>query len=279
MKFRVDKRLLFFFSYRGACRVLALLLFGLVFIFSEPVAQAQANATNSLGFNLQLPDDPKEFDLSIRIVIFFTLLAIAPSLMIMMTCFTRIVIVMSFLRTALALQQAPSNQLLVSFSLFLTFFIMGPVFEDINSTALTPYSEGEITSQEAIEIGAGSGFISKVLVEKMKLGEADSSGRKKPEPISNSDFEINADIAIKALGFDPEDLPYLFNEPNLAVSKWGTIKINLKSMETNIPGVFAAGDIVRGASLVVWAIRDGREAASSIQKYLQNEELNKTKVA
>ena len=59
----------------------------------------------------------------------------------------------------------------------------------------------------------------------------------------------------------------------------GTIKINLKSMETNIPGVFAAGDIVRGASLVVWAIRDGREAASSIQKYLQNEELNKTKVA
>tara|TARA_Y100000590_G_scaffold373586_1_gene437464 strand:- start:5197 stop:6636 length:1440 start_codon:yes stop_codon:yes gene_type:complete len=125
----------------------------------------------------------------------------------------------------------------------------------------------------------GSEKISKVLVEKMKLGEADSSGRKKPEPISNSDFEINADIAIKALGFDPEDLPYLFNEPNLAVSKWGTIKINLKSMETNIPGVFAAGDIVRGASLVVWAIRDGREAASSIQKYLQNEELNKTKVA
>ena len=94
MKLRLDKRLLFFFSYRGACRVLALCLFGLVFMFSEPGAQAQANATNSLGFNLQLPDDPKEFDLSIRIVIFFTLLAIAPSLMIMMTCFTRIVIVM-----------------------------------------------------------------------------------------------------------------------------------------------------------------------------------------
>ena len=74
--------------------------------------------------------------------------------MIMMTCFTRIVIVMSFLRTALALQQAPSNQLLIAFSLFLTFFIMGPVFEDINENALKPYSEGQITSQQAIDVGA-----------------------------------------------------------------------------------------------------------------------------
>ena len=135
-------------------RLLFLLLaFGLV-MASEPSASAQQSATNSFGFNLQLPEDPKEFDLSIRIVIFFTLLAIAPSLMIMMTCFTRIVIVMSFLRTALALQQAPSNQLLIAFSLFLTFFIMGPVFEDINENALKPYSEGQITSQQAIDVGA-----------------------------------------------------------------------------------------------------------------------------
>ena len=120
----------------------------------EPSVQAQQSSTNSFGFNLQLPEDPQEFDLSIRIVIFFTLLAVAPSLMIMMTCFTRIVIVMSFLRTALALQQAPSNQLLIAFSLFLTFFIMGPVFEDINETALKPYSDGQITSQQAIDVGA-----------------------------------------------------------------------------------------------------------------------------
>jgi len=130
-----------------------LLPLGLLFLAGESGVQAQTTATNSLGFNLQLPDNPQEFDLSIRIVIFFTLLAIAPSLMIMMTCFTRIVIVLSFLRTALALQQAPSSQLLVAFSLFLTFFIMGPVFEDINDTALTPYSEGQITSQEAIDVG------------------------------------------------------------------------------------------------------------------------------
>ena len=135
-------------------RLLFLLLaFGLV-MASEPSASAQQSATNSFGFNLQLPEDPQEFDLSIRIVIFFTLLAIAPSLMIMMTCFTRIVIVMSFLRTALALQQAPSNQLLIAFSLFLTFFIMGPVFEDINENALKPYPEGQITSQQAIDVGA-----------------------------------------------------------------------------------------------------------------------------
>ena len=130
-----------------------LLILGLV-VAGEPSVQAQQSSTNSFGFNLQLPEDPQEFDLSIRIVIFFTLLAVAPSLMIMMTCFTRIVIVMSFLRTALALQQAPSNQLLIAFSLFLTFFIMGPVFEDINETALKPYSDGQITSQQAIDVGA-----------------------------------------------------------------------------------------------------------------------------
>ena len=130
-----------------------LVILGLV-VAGEPSVQAQQSSTNSFGFNLQLPEDPQEFDLSIRIVIFFTLLAVAPSLMIMMTCFTRIVIVMSFLRTALALQQAPSNQLLIAFSLFLPFFIMGPVFEDINETALKPYSDGQITSQQAIDVGA-----------------------------------------------------------------------------------------------------------------------------
>ncbi len=125
----------------------------------------------------------------------------------------------------------------------------------------------------------GKEKISSVLVEKMKLEDPDSSGRRKPVSISNSDFEIKADMVIKALGFDPEDLPKLFGNSNLAVSTWGTVKINLKSMATNIPGIFAAGDIVRGASLVVWAIRDGREAATSIQKYLELKQLNKIKVA
>ena len=125
----------------------------------------------------------------------------------------------------------------------------------------------------------GSEKVSSVLIEKMKLDKADSSGRKTPIPILNSNFEIKADLVIKALGFDPEDLPQLFNDKNLLVSKWGTIKINLKSMETNIPRIFAAGDIVRGASLVVWAIRDGRDAAIEIQKYLKQKRINKIKAA
>jgi len=125
----------------------------------------------------------------------------------------------------------------------------------------------------------GSEKVSSVIIEKMKLEKSDSSGRKMPVPIPNSDLEIKADIVIKALGFDPEDLPKLFNNPSLSVSKWGTIKINLKSMETNIPGIFAAGDIVRGASLVVWAIRDGREAAIEIEKYLKLKKIDKIKAA
>jgi glutamate synthase (NADPH/NADH) small chain len=125
----------------------------------------------------------------------------------------------------------------------------------------------------------GSEKVSSLLIEKMKLGKSDSSGRKKPEPLPNSTFQIKADIVIKALGFVPEDLPALFKEPKLLVSSWRTIKINMKSMETNIPGVFAAGDIVRGASLVVWAIKDGRDAAESIQEYLETKQLKKIKVA
>ncbi len=116
----------------------------------------------------------------------------------------------------------------------------------------------------------GKQKVESVEVIKMKLGEPDSSGRKKPVIIQNSNYEIKADMVIKALGFDPEDIPKLFNSENLAVSRWGTIKIDLKTMQTNLPGVFAAGDIVRGASLVVWAVRDGRDAAAQIEKYLNN---------
>ncbi len=125
----------------------------------------------------------------------------------------------------------------------------------------------------------GTEKVSSVIIEKMKLDKSDSSGRKKPIPIPNSNKEIKSDLVIKALGFDPEDLPKLFNNPNLSVSKWGTLKINLKSMETNLSGVFAAGDIVRGASLVVWAIRDGRDAANQIQKFLEQKGTNKIKAA
>ena len=121
----------------------------------------------------------------------------------------------------------------------------------------------------------GDKKISSLVVEKMELSGVDFSGRKKPVVIPNSEFEIKTDLAIKALGFDPEDIPKLFNNSKLTVSDWGTIKIKFKTMETDIPGVFAAGDIVRGASLVVWAIKDGRDAAVSIQKYLESKDIDK----
>ena len=126
----------------------------------------------------------------------------------------------------------------------------------------------------------GNTKVEAVEVNKMRLGEPDSSGRRRPEIQIGAEYKIQADLVIKSLGFDPEDLPKLFNANELAVSQWGTIKIDLKTMQTNLKGVFAAGDIVRGASLVVWAIRDGRDAASQIEKYLQTKlSKNKSSVA
>ncbi len=126
----------------------------------------------------------------------------------------------------------------------------------------------------------GTNKVKAVEVNKMKLGEPDSSGRRRPEVDKGSEYKIPADLVIKSLGFDPENLPKLFNAKELVVSQWGTLKIDLKSMQTNLDGVFAAGDIVRGASLVVWAIRDGRDAATQIEKYLKaKENKNKTVVA
>jgi glutamate synthase (NADPH/NADH) small chain len=122
----------------------------------------------------------------------------------------------------------------------------------------------------------GETKVNEVEVNKMNLAEPDSSGRRRPEIEVGSEYRIPADLVIKSLGFDPENIPKLFNAKELAISQWGTIKIDLRSMQTNLDGVFAAGDIVRGASLVVWAIRDGRDAAIQIEKYLQ-QKINKNK--
>ena len=125
----------------------------------------------------------------------------------------------------------------------------------------------------------GNEKVEKVVINKMRLGEPDSSGRQSPKIIEGADESLKADLVIEALGFEPEEIPKLFNEPELEITKWGTIKTNLRTLKTNIKGVFAAGDIVRGASLVVWAIRDGRDAAKGISEYLNNISLKKTKVA
>jgi glutamate synthase (NADPH/NADH) small chain len=117
----------------------------------------------------------------------------------------------------------------------------------------------------------GDGSVTGVKAVRMRLGSADASGRQVPEEIAGSDFTLPADLVIMALGFDPEDLHAAFGEKDLAVTKWGTLKIDQRTMMTALPGVFAAGDIVRGASLVVWAIRDGRDVAETIHTHLENQ--------
>ena len=115
-----------------------------------------------------------------------------------------------------------------------------------------------------------AGKVRAVKATRIHLGPPDATGRQVPTPIEGSDFDVEAGLVVKALGFDAEDLPKLFDAPALAVTAAGTIKIDWRTLMTAIPGVFAAGDIVRGASLVVWGIRDGRDAAASIDKYLNS---------
>ena len=114
----------------------------------------------------------------------------------------------------------------------------------------------------------GGAVVDGVIVQKMRLGATDATGRQVPEVIEDADYTEPADLVVQALGFEPEDVPALWGVPELAVTRWGTIKADFRSHATNLPGVYAAGDIVRGASLVVWAIRDGREAADAILSYL-----------
>jgi len=117
----------------------------------------------------------------------------------------------------------------------------------------------------------GESLVSGVVVSKMRLGAADATGRQSPEEIPDADYIEKADLVIKALGFSPEDLPTLWDTPELEVTRWGTVMADFTTKETSLSGVFAAGDIVRGASLVVWAIRDGRDAADSILKHLNTQ--------
>lgn len=113
----------------------------------------------------------------------------------------------------------------------------------------------------------GKKNIEQVLVQKMRLGQHDKAGRQSVVAIEDETVNVKADMVIKALGFDAEDLPTLFGAPELKLSPYGTLAVNTQ-FETSLPGVFAAGDIVRGASLVVWAIRDGRDAAETIHQKL-----------
>ena len=136
-----------------------------------------------------------------------------------------------------------------------------------------PGSQREVQNaeEEGVEfvwLTAPKGFhgeaVTGVEVSRMRLGQPDSSGRQMPELIEGADYVEGADLVIKALGFEPEDLPALWGVEGLEVTRWGTVRAAFQTGLTNLNGVYAAGDIVRGASLVVWAIRDGRDCADAI---------------
>ena len=140
-----------------------------------------------------------------------------------------------------------------------------------------PGSQREVQNaeEEGVEflwLSAPNGFtgdtVDGVMVQKMRLGAPDASGRQAPELIEGADYVEGADLVIKALGFEPEDLPTLWDTPELEVTRWGTVMADFRTHETKLQNVYAVGDIVRGASLVVWAIRDGREAADAILENL-----------
>jgi glutamate synthase (NADPH/NADH) small chain len=136
-----------------------------------------------------------------------------------------------------------------------------------------------LTQPEAFLERDRSGTIGAVRAQRVHLGVPDATGRQTPKVVEGGHFAVDADMAILALGFDPEDLPAMFDEPGLELTRWGTLKIDFRTMMTSIPGVFAAGDIIRGASLVVWAVRDGRDAALQIHRYLASEALQRLKLA
>ncbi|MBU3030026.1 NAD(P)-dependent oxidoreductase [Paracoccus marinaquae] len=133
--------------------------------------------------------------------------------------------------------------------------------------AFSGHVTGEAATAQERDVD-GIGRIGAVRVQKMRLGAPDVSGRQSPELIEGADYDEPAQLVIKALGFEAEDLPKLWNTDGLEVTRWGTVKADFQTHRTSIPGVYAVGDIVRGASLVVWAIRDGREAAESIASFL-----------
>lgn len=134
--------------------------------------------------------------------------------------------------------------------------------------AFSGHVTGEAMTAQEVDVDGEPVSISAVRVQKMRLGAPDVSGRRSPELIDGADYDEPAELVIKALGFEPEEIPRLWGVDGLEVTRWGTIKADYQTHSTSLPGVYAVGDIVRGASLVVWAIRDGREAADSIADYL-----------
>jgi glutamate synthase (NADPH/NADH) small chain len=139
--------------------------------------------------------------------------------------------------------------------------------------------EGVVFEWLSAPVGFAGDPVSAVRVQKMRLGAPDATGRQGPEPIEGAVEDAPADLVIKALGFEPEDLPTLWDQKELEVTRWGTIKADFTTGQTALDGVYAVGDIVRGASLVVWAIRDGRDSAAAVLAHLDGVDTSQPAIA
>jgi len=130
------------------CVILSLILFVLL---SSVALAAPGISISDNGITIQSTDDPKEISNSIKLLLLLTVLSVLPSIIIMMTSFTRIIIVLSFLRNSMGTAQIPPNQVVIGLALFLTLFIMSPVIAEVNQTALQPFTENRITLEEAMD--------------------------------------------------------------------------------------------------------------------------------
>jgi len=169
-------------------------------VFAEPVFPFK------FGFDVEPAENPEDVATSIQILLILTVLSLAPSILIMMTAFSRIIIILSFLRNALGTQQMPPNQVLIGLALFLTLFIMSPVGKEINDTAFQPFIQGEITQQDATD--KASQIIKNFMLKQFK---------------SEKDLALFVSLANIETPVDPQDLPltvvipaFLINELTIA---------------------------------------------------------------
>lgn len=182
-----------------------LVLLAILFLAGNCWAQTNSSPSGFVPFRLSIdaPNQPQDLDVGIKILFTITLLALAPSILLLMTCFTRIVIVLSFVRTALQLQGAPANQIIIGLSLFMTLFVMAPVWENIQREAVAPYRSHEITSDEAL--ARGSKHISAFMLRQTRP----------------KDIELFVGMA-KVTASQPEHLPLKVVVPSFILSELRT---------------------------------------------------------
>ena len=137
---------------KNKCKIIMTLMLAAVFMFgSISVVQAEPVPIPNIDLKIQQTDNPEEVVDSIKLLVLLTTLSFVPAILLMMTSFTRVIIVLSFIRNAIGTQQIPPNQVLIGLALFLTLFIMTPVYNDVNQQAITPYLNDEINQEQAIE--------------------------------------------------------------------------------------------------------------------------------